>query len=113
MTVNHTELCANCSRFAKLPNGVSYFGLISNKSEAQRARSLPLCVDCVNKIPESLRLPIYGTKIPPEVIAICQETAVPAGYSFSQTLFGVRRNLVKFCLATFVNALWPDNQDAS
>lgn len=113
MSDSSTDKCANCSRILQTLSGISYFGVIKTNLATPKTKSLPICADCLTKIPESLRLPIFGTEIPTDVVVIGKESRPTPLLSFSQTLYGVRRNIVKFCLGAFADQLWSDNQDVS
>lgn len=107
MGYSNAEKCANCSNLPQALSGISYSGIIRTNLRTPTTKSLPLCADCVAKVPESLRLPIVGTEIPPDVVIIVKENRPTPLMWFSQTLYGVRRNTVKFCLGAFANQLWP------
>lgn len=113
MNNNTANKCANCARLPQTLSDVSYSGVIRTDLAEPKTKSLPICADCLTKVPESLRLPIVGTEIPPDVVIIVKENRPTPPLWFSQTLYGVRRNIVKFCLGAFASQLWPDNQGVS
>ena len=103
-----TSRCSGCKKDIK--QGATDFFIcvcVYGRYENFTCTQIAACVNCLQKIPESLREPQAYIKNGADVVNICipewTENKVKA-----KPLHSVHKNVVKFCASSIANEFWPE-----